>query len=260
MSRPMAILALICLPMIHACSSTDNPTEIYNPVLSVPEQYSTIQAAADDAQDGDRIVVAYRTAPYAGDITLPANVTLMGHVGNTMIPIIEGQVTVVGGDADTRVEDLKIINESGPGLVILDSAVEILDLWILDCGGAGIELRGNSHSYIQSCELEGCELGILITGVTETGHWDDDDHPAARIFNCNFLGNGDPGDLHNITFSDIDADYTVKVNRNYWGDGILDPDVTIWDKKDDPGLKGEADTTYESFQRATDLIPHWWHD
>ncbi len=259
MIRRSIYLVLICLPLIQACSSTDNPAEVHDPVLSVPAEYATLQLAADAAQIGDRIVVSYRLDPYAGDVTLPEGVTLMGHTGNALIPVIEGQVTVVGGGDEAKIEDLKIINESGPGLVILDSAVEVLDLWILDCGGAGIELRGDSHSYIQSCDLEGCDPGILITGATEAGHWDDDEHPAAKIFDCNFLGNGDPGDLHNITFSDIAVNYTVKVNGNYWHDEVAGADDTIWDNKDDSTIKGIADTAYDGFSWMLSPASRWWN-
>ena len=102
MIRRLASLALICLPLLHGCSGTEDPTEIHNPVLSVPDDYATLQLAADAAQAGDRIVVTYRQAAYVGDVLLPPGVTLMGHVGNVLIPLIEGQVSVVGGGDEER--------------------------------------------------------------------------------------------------------------------------------------------------------------
>ncbi len=264
MIRRSIYLVLICLPLIQACSSTDNPAEVHDPVLSVPAEYATLQLAADAAQIGDRIVVSYRLDPYAGDVTLPEGVTLMGHTGNTQIPVIEGQVTVVGGDDEATIEDLKIINDDGPGLVILDSAIELSRLWILDCDGAGIELRGDSPCHITGLDIEGCDPAILITSTTLGGHYDDDDHPAAFIGSCNFLGNGEPGALHNITFADIPVSYTVYVEWNYWGEGVLDPDDTIHDFKDDPEISGVADTEPDSPEDTFSTWPNpisnrWWN-
>jgi hypothetical protein len=257
--RPL-YLALLCLPLLHACSSPSDPIEIHNPVLSVPADYATLQLAADAAQAGDRIVVSYREAPYRGDVLLPAGVTLMGHTGNVLIPVIEGQVSAVGGDDEAKIEDLKIVNDEGPGLVIQDSAIDLNRLWILDCDGAGIELRGDSPCHITGLDIEGCDPAILITGVTLTGHHDNVDHPAAFIGSCNFLGNGEPGALHNITFADIPVSYTVYVDWNYWGAGVVVPDDSIHDFKDDSQIKGVADTEHEDFQRWPNPITNrWWN-
>lgn len=260
MIRRSLPLVLLCLTLLHGCSSSDDPVEVRDPVLSVPSEYGTLQLAADAAQPGDRIVVTYRQDPYAGDVTLPADVTLMGHVGNVLIPVIEGQVTVLAGPTEAKIEDLKIMNDEGPGLVIQDSRIEVNRLWILDCDGAGIELRGDSPCRVTGLDIENCDPAILITGVTLSGNHNDEDHPAAFIGSCNFLANGEPGALHDITFADIPVTYIVYVDWNYWGVDVSVPDDVIYDFKDDSQIMGIADTEHEDFQRWPNPISsRWWY-
>lgn len=263
MLRRIAWVLLLPLLLLHACSEKEsNPLTPGSQALSVPGTYASIQAAADAANPGDNIVVSYRAEPYRGDVTLPPDVSLMGHNENILPPRLEGRLNLSGGDQDVRILRLEITNDEGPGLVLTDSQVTLQHLWIHDCLGAAIELRGNSHAHVTSCVLEACDPALFITDVTATGHWEDEEHPAARIDDSSFVANGEPGALHNITFANIPVSYTIKVNFNYWGEGVLNRDginATIYDNKDNIAILGVADTDHFSFGWLTAPITgDWW--
>lgn len=262
-SRLLPLLLLLLLP---ACAEEEDPTQ-HDSTLNVPEDFATPQLAAAAAQDGDKIIVRYRAAAYAGDLDLPAGVSLIGHVDNPLLPRFTGQVTVNGGDDTVEIERLRIENPDGSGLRLVGSACLVEELWIHDCQGPGIELIGDAPAHISACDIERCAPGILIRDTTLGGHYDDLDHPAASISNCNFLENGPVGDLDNLVFANIPVLYTVYVEYNHWGDGVTGPDAineTIVDNKDDPAIKGLAFTEPEDqddvFSWWPNLVAHWWQD
>lgn len=268
-SQPVtgAALLLSLLSLLGpACSEKDGLVED-DPVLNVPEDYATPQAAAAAAEAGDKIVVRYREAEYVGDLELPAGVWLIGHVDNPLLPRLRGQLRVVGGDAETRISGFHLENPDGSGLVLENSACTIDGLWIEGCAGAGVELVGDSPARVQGCDIEACAPGILIRDTTRGGHYSDAEAPAARIVDCNFIGNGPLGDFDNLVFSNIPLFYTVYVETNYWGEGVSGVagiDATITDNKDDPAIKGIAFTEPENasdlFIWMPALISHWWQE
>jgi hypothetical protein len=258
-SRLLPLLLLLLLP---ACAEEEDPTQ-RDSNLNVPEDFDTPQLAAAAAQDGDKIIVRYRAAAYAGDLDLPAGVSLIGHVENPLLPRIRGRVTVNGGDDTVEIERLRIENPDGAGLHLVASACRVEELWIHDCEGPGIEFIGDAPARVTACDIQRCAPGILIRDTTLGGHYDDPEHPAARITDNNFLENGPPGDLENLVFMNIPVLYTVYVDYNYWGEGVSGPvaiDATIFDNKDDAGVRGLADTEHEDFASWTSLVAHWWQD
>ncbi len=257
MIRRLAWLPLLCLPLFTACSEKESPTAPHDDTLNVPEEHSSIQAAAAAAIPGDKIVVSYREEAYTGDVALPAGVTLMGHTLNPLIPVIEGQVSMIGGDASASIEGLKITNDSGPGIVLQDSDASLIGLWIQGCSGPGVSLRGDSHARISGCDIQNCSIGVQIMGVTQSGDSTTDDNipPAARIGYTNFIDNGPAGDFSNIVFGNIPVPYTVLVSWNYWGEGVATPHDTITDGNDNPTIEGIAETTGSWFPTP---ITHWW--
>lgn len=261
---PGGVLLLALFSLLGpACSEEDELIE-HDPVLNVPQEYATLQAAAAAAEAGDKIVVSWREADYVGDLELPEGVWLIGHVDNPLLPRLRGQLRVVGGGAETRIGGFHLENPDGSGLRLEDSACTVDGLWIEGCAGAGVELVGDSPARIQSCDIEACAPGILIRDTTRGGHYSDADAPAARIVDCNFIGNGPAGDFDNLVFSNIPLLYTVYVSTNYWGedvDGIEGIDATITDNKDDPAIKGIAFTGPEDgFIWWPTLISHWWQE
>lgn len=242
MIRRLAWLPLLCLPLFTACSEKDPVDLPADTTHSVPEEYDTIQEAASVAQAGDKIVVSYQAESYIGDVVLPTGVTLMGHTGNPLFPTIEGQVSVTGGDASVKIQELAITNDSGPGVVLQDSDVTLSSLWILNCAGAGVSLRGDSHAYVSGCDIENCSIGVQIMNVTQTGDSTVDTATAARIGTVNFIDNGPLGDFDNVVFQNVPVLYTVRAHNNYWGQDVTDPQETITDGDDIPTIFGFADT------------------
>ncbi len=262
-SRLLPLLLFLLLP---ACAEEEDPTQ-RDSNLNVPGDYATPQLAAAAARAGDKIIVEYRSAAFVGDIDLPAGVSLIGHVENPLLPRIAGRVTVNGGDDTVEIERLRIENPDGTGLRLVGSACRVEELWIHDCEGPGIEFIGDAPARVTACDIERCAPGILIHDTTLGGHYDDPEHPAARITDNNFLENGPPGDLSNLVFMNIPVLYTVYVEYNYWGEGVAGPDAineTIVDNKDDPAIKGLAFTEPEdqddTFSWWPNPVAHWWQD
>jgi hypothetical protein len=258
------LLPLLLFLLLPACAEEEDPTQ-RDSNLNVPEDFATPQLAAAAARDGDKIIVRYRAAAYPGDLDLPAGVSLIGHVENPLLPRLAGQVTVNGGDDTVEIERLRIENPDGSGLRLVGSACQVEELWIHDCEGPGIEIIGDAPVHISACDIERCAPGILIRDTTVGGHYDDPLHPAASISNCNFIENGPPGDLDNLVFASIPVLYTVYVEYNHWGEGVIGVpaiDATIFDNKDDAGIRGLADTEGDGgdFSSFPNLIAHWWQD
>lgn len=264
-------LSLLVLALLSACAEEETPTT-RDAILNVPEDYATPQAAAAAARAGDTIVLRYRDSAYAGNLILPTGVSLVGHIDNPLLPRLNGQLTVTGGDSEQRLERLRIANEEGSGLVLQGSACRVEELWIHDCDGPGIELVGDAPAYVVGCDIERCTPGILIRDTSAGGHYDDAEHPAARITDCNFLECGpleSPGDLAvaDLVFANIPVLYTVYVEYNHWGAGVTGPSAineTIYDMKDEASLRGLAFTEPEDegdvFGSWPNPIAHWWQE
>ncbi|MBM4117184.1 hypothetical protein FJ251_05475 [bacterium] len=263
MSRQPVAAGLLYLALLGlACAEKESPVE-HDSVLSVPEEYATPQAAAAVAEGGDRIVLRYREAVYLGDLELPEGVSLLGHTLNPLLPRIRGRVTVNGSDEGVRIERLRIENPDGGGLRLVGSACRVEELWIHDCAGPGVELIGDAPAQVMSCDIQRCAPGILIRDTTLGGNYADAEHPAARLTSNNLLENGPPGDLENLVFANIPVLYTVYVSQNHWGEGVIGVtaiDATIFDTKDQPSLRGLADTEYEGFISFPNPLDRWWQD
>lgn len=258
-SRRLALFLLLLLP---ACAEEEDPTQ-RDTNLNVPDDFATPQLAAAAARAGDTIIVEYRSAPFVGDLDLPTGVSLIGHVENPLLPRIRGRVTVNGGNDTVAIERVRIENPDGAGLRLVGSACRVEELWIHDCEGPGIEFIGDAPARVTSCDIQRCAPGILIRDTTLGGDYADPEHPAARIADNNFLENGPQGDLSNVVFMNIPVLYTVYVNLNHWGDGVVTVpaiDATIFDNKDDAGVLGLADTDYEYFISFPNPVAHWWQD
>ena len=129
----------------------------------------------------------------------------------------------------------------------------------MECCGAGVERAGNSPSVSHYCDMENCSPGILIRDVFSSGHYDKGTAPKITL--NNFLDNtGSPA--INLVFQNVAAGDTVKVGLNFWGapPGQVLPDETIWDHKDDPAIKGLADTESPDFITAVEAHSRDWRD
>jgi len=266
--RGRHLAPLLLLLLLPACSEEEDPTQ-RDTILNVPEDYATPQLAAAASRAGDKIVLNYELhpQPFVGNLDLPAGVSLIGHVENPLLPRITGRVTVNGGDRAVEIERLRIDNPDGTGLRLVGSACQVEELWVHDCEGPGIELVGDAPAHIAACDIQRCAPGILIRDTTLGGHYDDPGHPAASISNCNFLENGPAGDLDNLVFANIPVLYTVYVEFNHWGEGVIGVpaiDATIFDNKDDLDIKGLAFTApedeFDTFGSWPNPIAHWWQD
>ncbi|MBN2172145.1 MAG: hypothetical protein JW819_12570 [Candidatus Krumholzibacteriota bacterium] len=274
--RALAALALalpVLLLAVSCSDKTDNPFDPGFTVFEVPSAYATIQAAAAQAEAGDRIVVTGRDEDYNGDVLLPAGVILMCRENSLLMPVIRGGITAIGssssqtGVADLRIEGFRVVNEAGSGILLQDCQLAIVNCWIDSCAGAAVEIVGDGAVAVSRCDLQACATGVLIRDVTEAAHYPDAGHPAGQgpsVVNCNFLDNLVGADYRNLVFESLAAADTAYVNLNYWG-GDLDtyispPDSTIIDHKDDSGNPGYADTEGDGFQSTVTPWPREWRD
>lgn len=152
--------------------------------LRVPQQYDSISAAVEAAQDGDRILVAKGT--------YPGPVTVEGRDGVRLLA--RGQVTIDGqgaavpltirGCTNLGVVGFRIVNSPGDGLVVEDSSY----VWIARCsvslsGNNGITIGTSHHVRVDRVTVDrATEDGITQEGGT--GLVDDSVYSRCRVSDC----------------------------------------------------------------------------
>jgi parallel beta-helix repeat protein len=189
----------------------------------VPDEYSTIQNAIDNAQRGDVIRVAGGT--YEENLVLGDYVSLYGGYDPTF--------TVRDPDAYPTVIDA---GGSGSGIAMSSRGNIVIDGFHIEsasgAGSSGVSVV-TSEATIRNCEIDGCYRGISVSGNTVDGdvivelcaihdnaaagvYLNDSDNTSVRIAFTDIHGNGDDG-VYSMT-SPVDVvNSTVSLNG---GDGI----------------------------------------
>ena len=254
------LLPLSLLLLLGCAEDKPAPTAPEPRVFEVPEDY-TLGEAALAARPGDTIVL---TPPggWDQDVLLPTNVEIklnVFYLGDELFQL-EAGLTVLDSEIGTSIEGLEISNSNGAGLTIVGGAPNVRWCWFRECAGPGVELIGNCGAKIEDSDFEGCTPGVLVRNVGSSGHWNLGTAPKVTL--DNFIGNlgyGDAGHGPNLVFESVAAGDTVYVNHNFW-QGVNDPDLTIWDRKDDSNVKGLADTELDGFTRVIELHDRWWRN
>ena len=135
--------------------------------LLVPSQYSTIQAAVNAAQNGDRVLIASGT--HVGAVVINSkSVTLEGSgpVGSAKLDL-QGASTdgiSVSGTVATEVviKSLQIRNSLANAISINGASVNLVDAWCLS-GRRGVRVDGSGHAQLTRVQI------VAMGGVDGAG-------------------------------------------------------------------------------------------
>ncbi len=157
-------------------------------IRNVPSQYATIQAAINDCNDGDEVIISSGTYTGTGnrDIDFIGKaITVRGATGNPNDVIIDCN----GGPSEPH---RGFIFQTGEAANSILDGVTVTNGFTLSCGGeggAGISIT-NSSPTIQNCVITACDtevipncLGFCVGG----GIYIEEGGPA--ISNCVISGN-----------------------------------------------------------------------
>jgi len=149
---------------------------------SGPNNYSKIQAAINNASDGDTIFVYDDSSPYYENIVIDKSITLIGENKNTVI-MGKGEEDVVYICAsDVTIKNFTITGSYMPdtGIHIFNSTGNKIFDCILENNGMGILMKKSSQNLISRCDISHGSYGIYIEASS-----------GNRIYDCKIHNNFD---------------------------------------------------------------------
>jgi len=183
-------------------------SDAFAKTLRVPQQFESISAAVEAAQDGDKILVSKGT--YAESVTIEGRdrVRLLARGKVT----IDGQGSVVPltirGCTNLGVVGIQVTGSPGDGIVVEGSSY----VWISRCaalqsGNNGMTLGTSHHVRVDRVTVDGAvEDGITQEGGT--GLLDDSVFSRCRVSNCGEDGIQVVGSRNRVTrnrIEDVDS-------------------------------------------------------
>lgn len=189
MNKIIVTLALFCL--ISASLIMFTPTTS-SKVITVPDDYPTINSAIQKAVDGDTIFV--KSGTYTEQLIIDKAITLKGEeIGTTIIDGNNTSTVILISHDNVEISDFTIRYDYTPnspksiwmwstrlaGIHLLNvEFCKIHDNKVLDCGG-GIWLYGASQNSIMNNYVYRNDYGIRVEGSTDntfegnivTGNW-----------------------------------------------------------------------------------------
>jgi len=137
----------------------------HDPALNVPREFPTVQAALDQASEGDLILVDARRGPYRESLVLASDdVELRSTRGRAVIEGDTQHAAVVSIRAnDVTFSGFELRGGSSGLLVEQAQNVSVTDNTFVDNFGIGIMLFGASHVAIQRNVLRGNVHGIWLS-------------------------------------------------------------------------------------------------
>jgi parallel beta-helix repeat protein len=129
---------------------------------SGPGNYSRIQDAIDDAEDGDTVFVYDDSSPYKENIILHKSISLIGE--NT-------ETTIVNGKGELDVIDVQAVNAQITGFTLrnADGGIygslnhSVISDNIIECYQFGIGILYSSHNVISDNRISGgYEVGLAV--------------------------------------------------------------------------------------------------
>lgn len=153
-------------------------------VLTVPGEFTTIQAAVDEANMGDLVMVAPGT--YQETLSLPGGITLLGTGGRPEDTVITGGylrkvMSLVGDSRPARIENLTMrdgFSGSGGGITVDGADVTFIRVNFIGCTAAdegGALFANNARITLRFClfyanySLGGGGGAVHIQGSDQAG-------------------------------------------------------------------------------------------
>jgi OmpA-OmpF porin, OOP family len=199
--------------------------------LHVPENHNTIQAAVDNAEDGDTVFIHIGT--YKESVTLKDNIFLVGEEmsktivsGNRRMPVLrmgnntyiktltltKGRIGILCENANAAIEQVIVTKNYETGIHCLVSLPNIYNCVIYRNKWSGIycESTRSIKTSIRHCVIaENGYNGIMLEGNSEVlvvnnviyqnkqyGIWGAQEARRSRIIYNNFFGNRSPVNLY----------------------------------------------------------------
>ncbi len=138
---------------------------------SGPENYTTIQGAINDANDGNTIFVYDDSSPYFEHVVINKPINLIGEeMGTTIIDGSNDDDVVIFSADCIYIEGFTIRNSGEYGSTnTQDSGIEIVDCdncYIIYCSfidnSVGVHLKNSSHNIISNCLFLSNGIGIHL--------------------------------------------------------------------------------------------------
>jgi hypothetical protein len=180
--------------------------------ITVPDDYSTIQAAIDAASPGDTIFVESGT--YNESLDIGESIILVGEDKFSTIINGLGAYNVIYVDStNASIREFTITN-GGTGVYLnVAGGSQLLDLIVYNHTWAGIESYGSSDISIIKCVSYDNHDGIEIESAC-----------SAEIIECNIFNNDDDGiDCANSNNLRI---LNTSISHNTWGTYLVNADMT----------------------------------
>jgi len=160
--QPLVTMAsLLILGIVITSFFSDRDT----PGLNVPSEFPTIQAAINQAQPNDEIIVDAEAGPYRENLEIKVpNIKLQSHNGRAVIEAQVAEKNVIHVLADhTKISGFEIVKGSNGILIENTFGVVLSDNHIKDQFGIGIMLFEAKHSHLVSNTISGNIHGIWLS-------------------------------------------------------------------------------------------------
>jgi parallel beta-helix repeat protein len=202
-----AVLIIVVLCLVNALG--------FSATLIVPNQYPTIQAGIDAAQEGDLVLVLRGT--YFEHIDFKGKgILVKGHEGASDT-VIDGMksgdvVTFTSGEGrDSTLTGFTLTNGDIEGIHCEDSSPTILEN-IITKNRLGIYVHGGSPAVVGNTITHNSEFGGILCKV------------SAPVMECNEVSSNYSDNGGGITCHDCDAAVVgnlIQFNVGDWGGGIM---------------------------------------
>lgn len=196
----LSILMILCLaiPPLQAHSWTSHQGDWLYVGGTGPGNYTTIQGAINEAEDGDFVYVFNSSSPYHENLYVFRSINLIGedaettiiHGGNqthtieiiandvrvqgfTMQSSLDGQSGIMLNNAQNVTLKSNIIRENREGITLINSSYNTIQLnSIEDNKDDGITTEAQScHNLYERNAITNCYSGMVLGGSNEQAFW-----------------------------------------------------------------------------------------
>lgn len=166
MKNETVVGIMLTLLLISVLSLTFNiqPVKATPTTIIVPDDYSTIQAAVDTANEGDTIFV--RDGAYAENVVINKTLSLIGQ-----------------DPATTKIVGLGGMWNGNPALILADDAINVMNLTLYADYTPSLEILNCSNTMLEKCAISANSLSLngMLASVVQ-------DATNITVEDCQFQG------------------------------------------------------------------------